>query len=531
MALTHRPRASRLPFASLTFAAAYAPAALACAFALGACGKEFTAHPPDASTSTGGGGIGGGEGGGGGLGGGGGDGAGGGTGGGCPGGGAVCGAACVDLETDAEHCGACDNACSTFGGTSICRDGACQPPVCEPGRGDCDRDPGSGCEEDLSTSAAHCGTCDKPCAGQCVRGACASPVQISVGADYTCAVLSDQTVWCWGRNTWGNLGDGTRQQDRPIPRQVMGLAGHAVQVAAGLSASRTHTCAVLTDGAVACWGAGNSGQLGDGNTASSLVPLRVKDLTTATRIAVGAAHTCAVTSAHTLWCWGEGGDGQLGYGGHDDQAAPLVILDGVETVAAGLAHTCAGMSERMGESRMRCWGNNLDGQLGLGDFSAKSTPTLLARLSSVAHVAVGTLHTCAAPLSGVASCWGKGDHFRLGTGFEASEAFPREVPEVVDVAGLALGARHSGAVLTGGEVLMWGDNAKGQLGNGTLDRALTPQRIELPSAVALALGEDHSCALTRSGEMLCWGDNTNGQLGDGTTEQRLVPTPVRWPAR
>lgn len=523
MALTHRPRASRFPLASRTFAAAYAPAFLASAFALGACGKEFTARPPDASTSAGGGGSGGGEGGGGGS---------GGDGGGCPGGGVLCGAACVDLETDAEHCGACDNACSTFGDDLTCRDGVCQPPACEPGRGDCDRNPENGCEEDLSTSTAHCGRCGARCAGQCVQGSCILPVQISVGADYTCAVLSDQTVWCWGRNTWGNLGDGTRQQDRPLPRQVKNLPGRATQVAASVSSSRTHTCAVLTDGAVACWGAGNSGQLGDGGVTNSLVPVLAKEITNARWVAVGAAHTCAVTREQQLWCWGEGGAGQLGLGGPEDQLVPVVLLDGVEAVTAGAAHTCARMSEHMGQSRMRCWGSNGDGQLGLGDFTSQNTPgRFVPDLTRVAHIAAGTLHTCAAPLSGVASCWGKGDHFRLGTGILDPEVKPREIPQLVDVAQLALGARHSGAVLASGAVLMWGDNAKGQLGNGTLDPGFTPQPIALTDAVALALGDDHSCALLRSGEMLCWGDNTNGQLGDGTTEQRLVPTPVRWPPR
>ncbi|WP_437285023.1 hypothetical protein [Sorangium sp. So ce406] len=526
MAFTHRPRASRLPFVSLPIAAAYVAAAVAGALAAGACGEEFTARPPGmtpTSSSTGGG-TGGTGGSGGGAGG-----AGGGDG--CPGDEVTCDGACVDVRTDAEHCGACDVACSTFGGTPSCVEGVCQSPACEENRGNCDKGPENGCEVDLLTSTAHCGSCDKPCSGQCVQGACVVPKHIAAGTDYTCAVLSDGTVWCWGRNTWGNLGDGTLQQDRPIPRQVDGLGGAADRVAASLSSARTHTCAVLTDGAVACWGAGNSGQLGDNEAMNALSPVRARDLTGATQVAVGGTHTCAVTTSHDLWCWGEGSSGQLGYGDEADLFVPAVILDDVASVSAGLSHTCAGMIERMGQRTMSCWGHNQDGQLGVGGFQPKTTPTAVVGLTGVSLTAAGALHTCAAPAQGVASCWGKGAQYRLGTGVVNTEAVPRQIPELVDVRWLALGARHSGAVLASGEALLWGDNAKGQLGTGTQDTGFTPQPIGLTDVVELALGDDHGCALKRTGEMLCWGDNKNGELGNGTIEPRLVPTPVAWPAR
>ncbi|WP_437644218.1 hypothetical protein [Sorangium sp. So ce362] len=522
MASTHRPRASRLPSASLPPAAAYVPAAVvvAVAVASGACGEEFTARPPDMSTTSSTNGSGGG-----------GSGGSGGSGGGCPGGGEVCGDTCVDTRTDAEHCGACDVVCSAFDGLPSCRDGVCQSPACEENRGSCDKDPENGCEVDLLTSLSHCGSCDNPCKGQCRQGACVVPTHISAGTDYTCAVLSDGTVWCWGRNTWGNIGDGTLQQDRPIPRQVVGLGGGAAKVATSISSARSHTCAVLTDGAVACWGAGNSGQLGDGEATNSLSPVRAEELAGATQVAVGGSHTCAVTTSRNLFCWGEGSSGQLGYGDEADLYVPTVVLDGVASVSAGLSHTCAGMIERMGERRMSCWGHNQSGQLGSGTFEASSVPKTLPGLTRVALTAAGALHTCAAPATGVASCWGEGAQFRLGTGTENVEAAPREIPDLVDVSRLALGARHSGAVLASGDVLLWGDNTKGQLGNGTQDPLLLPQPLELTDVVELALGADHSCALRRTGEMLCWGDNRNGELGDGTIEPRLVPTPVAWPAR
>ncbi|XXT15957.1 hypothetical protein WME94_37495 [Sorangium sp. So ce429] len=517
MAFTHRPRASRLPLASLPFAAAYVLVAVAGALASGACGEEFKTRPPDMSTSSStGGGSGGSDGGGG---------------GGCPDGELTCGEACVDPSTDIEHCGACDVACSAFGGAPRCLDGVCQPPACEADRGDCDGDPENGCEADLITSTAHCGGCDTPCSGQCVQGGCVVPTHIAAGTDYTCAVLSDGTVWCWGRNTWGNLGDRTLQQDRPIPRQVAGLDGPADTVAASISSARTHTCAVLMGGAVACWGAGNSGQLGDGEATNSSTAVRAKDLAGATQVAVGGTHTCAVTSSHDLWCWGEGSFGQLGYGDENDMFVPTVVLDDVESVSAGLSHTCAGMIERMGERTMSCWGHNRYGQIGSGSFQPSSVPLAIPGLTSVALTAAGALHTCAAPERGVAACWGLGEQYRLGTGTVNTEAAPREIPELVDVLRLSLGARHSGAVLASGEALLWGDNAKGQLGNGTQDPGITPEALGLTDVVELALGSDHSCALKRTGEMLCWGDNRNGELGDGTLEPRIVPTPVAWPTR
>ncbi len=241
------------PFASLPLAAAYVPAAVAIVFA--ACGEEFTARPPDASTSSSTGGGSGGSGG---------------SGGGCPGGGMVCGDACVDPMTDAQHCGACDVACPTFGGEPTCLDGVCQSPACEENRGSRDKDPENACEVDLLEHRAlrqMRQALQRPVRAGRLRRAHAHRGRHGL----TCAVLSDGSVWCWGRNTWGNLGDGTLQPDRPIPKPVAGLSG-ATRVAASISSGRAHTCAVLSDGSVWCWGAGNSGQLGDGEATNSPSP-------------------------------------------------------------------------------------------------------------------------------------------------------------------------------------------------------------------------------------------------------------------
>ncbi len=237
-----------------------------------------------------------------------------------------------------------------------------------------------------------------------------------------------------------------------------------------------------------------------------------------------------MTTSHELYCWGEGSSGQLGYGDEVDRVEPTVMLDGVDSVSAGLSHTCAGMIERMGERTMNCWGHNESGQLGLNSFIQWNTPKQLENLTNVALTGRGRLaHVRRA---------GARRGLLLG---QRSTVPPRDRPcerrsvapgdpeargRDLDLARRAALRRGRGG-RRGAPV---GRQHEGQLGTGTLDPGLMPQSIGLTDVVELALGDDHSCALKRTGEMLCWGDNRNGELGDGTIEPRLVPTRVAWPA-
>ncbi len=182
---------------------------------------------------------------------------------------------------------------------------------------------------------------------------------MAAGGAHTCALRNDGTVYCWGDNWEGQLGDGTTALSRPTPVAVAGLTG-----ATALAAGGSHTCALQSDGTVACWGDNYYGQLGDGTTTSRPTPVAVAGLSGATALAVGGSHTCALRNDGTVACWGANYYGQLGDGTFTDRLTPTAVagLSGATAIAARGSHTCA----LLADGTARCWGNNEYGQLGDG---------------------------------------------------------------------------------------------------------------------------------------------------------------------
>jgi alpha-tubulin suppressor-like RCC1 family protein len=201
-------------------------------------------------------------------------------------------------------------------------------------------------------------------------------VAIAAGGYHTCALLADGTAKCWGYNGNGQLGDGTFI-DKNTPVTVSGLT-NAVAIAGGAA----HTCALLSDGTAKCWGNNAEGQLGDGGTfIEKTTPVTVSGLTNAVAIAAGSSHTCALLSDGTVKCWGRNDYGQLGDGTFIDKNTPVTVsgLTNAVAIAASDVHTCALLSD----GTAKCWGNNYDGQLGDGTFTptapyGKSTPVAVS---------------------------------------------------------------------------------------------------------------------------------------------------------
>jgi len=350
-------------------------------------------------------------------------------------------------------------------------------------------------------------------------------VAITAGRYHTCARTTDDGASCWGANYTGQLGDGTTTQ-RLTPTTVSDLESGVATLAAG----DAHTCALTALGSAACWGRNTFGQLGDGTTATRTVPTAVSGLGSGTdAVAGGGEHTCALMAGGGVKCWGSNATGQLGDGTTHGRRVPTAIGapgSGLAAVSTGESHTCALTT---GGAAM-CWGNNVAGRLGDGTTTGRTTPTAVSGLGSgVAAVAAGQYHTCALTTGGAVLCWGANSNGQLGDGSTISHSTPTAVSGLGDgIAAISAGGFHTCALTTGGAVLCWGSNATGQLGDGTTTQRLTPTPVSnLGSGIAaIAAGYNHSCAMSISGGMGCWGNNMYGNLGDGTTETRLFPVAV-----
>jgi alpha-tubulin suppressor-like RCC1 family protein/subtilisin family serine protease len=342
-----------------------------------------------------------------------------------------------------------------------------------------------------------------------------SAVKAVVAGDvHACALTTSGKVFCWGRNSsFGLLGIDADDYLSAEPVEVAGLGGGVTAIAAGVS----HTCAVVANGAVRCWGRNHQGQLGDGTTTNRFAPVEVPGLSGVVALAAGSVHTCARMASGGVKCWGGNAAGQLGDGTTTQRLAPVDVVglpSPVASIAGNVAHMCALVG-----GGLKCWGSNSFGQLGDGTTTSKSTPVdVLGLASGVAAMGAGWTSTCAVTSSGAAMCWGRNDQGQLGDGTTINRSTP------VDVVGLASGTvavgggeQHNCALTASGGVKCWGRNLEGQLGDGTRTQRLTPADVHglASGMLELAIGGDHGCARTAGGGVKCWGRNRFGQLGDG----------------
>ena len=357
-------------------------------------------------------------------------------------------------------------------------------------------------------------------------GGTSSAAAVSAGAFHSCAVTTSGGVKCWGSNQFGQLGDGTTRGSA-VP---VGVAGLGTGVSA-VSSGAYHSCAVTTSGGVKCWGANGLGGLGNGTTVASSVPVGVSGLDKGVvAVSVSASHSCAVTTAGAVRCWGSNAYGELGDGTTSIQSLVPVgvvgLASGVAAVSAGGAHSCAVTKA----GAVRCWGANFHGELGDGTTTGSAVPVDVVGLGSgVARVSAGMFHSCALTSAAAVSCWGLNRDNELGNGSDNDSAVPVDVIGLGSgVVALSAGMFHTCVLTPSGAVKCWGKSSAGALGNGTTLQPTGPVSVAglRSGLVAVSAGGHYSCAVTSTGEVRCWGLNGDGELGDGTTTSTSVPVPV-----
>ena len=353
---------------------------------------------------------------------------------------------------------------------------------------------------------------------------------LASGSVHSCALLADSTVRCWGANYDGQLG---ANQGSLGVFSIRPLAVENLNSVRALAAGGSHSCALLADSSVHCWGLNDSGQLGDGSTQKRLEPAPVTGVNQATAVAAGDAHSCALLSDGTVRCWGNNSFGQLGDGNGGAvgvfSAFPVIVngLDNAIALAAGSSHSCA----LLATGAVYCWGWNSFGQLGDGNSGLdvfSRVPVAAFDLNQAIGLAALNVHSCALLSTGQVECWGRNNHGQLGDGSNTDSSVPVEVLELNNVVALDAGFNHNCALLSNATVQCWGLNKNGQLGHGKDNESSnTPASVNgLPPSAALSLGGGHSCALGIDGAVRCWGSNMAGQLGDGTTANRSQPAKV-----
>ena len=434
----------------------------------------------------------------------------------------------LDLCDNDSH--QCDNALMSFG--VLCRPAAGQCDVSE----SCDgENPGcpanvlrpNGFDCDDGDPCTEADKCDG--AGNCGGWFDGPPflMNVSAGGQHTCA-LSTSRVLCWGHNDNGQLGDGTWTGSTTLV-EVTGIfmGGHEPPATGGW-----HTCFITSSDRLKCWGRNNNGQLGNGTTTNSNVPVNVSVLSDDIELFdAGWAHTCALKRGmgpDSLYCWGANDSGQLGNDSTIDALSPVTVngsFDNTRSICCGTGHSCA-VTESGG---VKCWGRNAHGQLGDGTTTNRHTPVDVTDLASGAvKVVCGDGHTCALTQAGAAKCWGWNMSGQLGDGTTTDSAEP------VDVAGLggnatdiACGLSHSCVSLEGGTLKCWGWNSDGQLGDGTTTDRETPVAVMglMGGSMSVSARGNHTCTVNFAypGHVTCWGDNQNGQLGNGTVTNSSSP--------
>lgn len=344
-----------------------------------------------------------------------------------------------------------------------------------------------------------------------------SAIDISVGYTHSCALLADGTIECWGDNSVGQVGNGTISSTGVFsPVQVTGINS-----ATAISTDGSTNCAIVSGGAVKCWGNNAFGQLGNNSTTYSAVPVSAGSIANAVSISGG----CAVLSSGSIVCWGDNGVGEFGNNTTTSSLTPVAAASGITTavsVSGGTGQTCAVLANHT----VMCWGFNLTGQLGNGTTTNSLTPVPVSGITTAVAVSTHSYITCARLSDGGVQCWGAGYNGSLGNGMYADSAVPVTVTGMSTATDLSVGEYSVCAVSSLGKMQCWGNNEYNTLGSASVFNGVPAVVQGISRATSISGGGFGACALLSNKTVNCWGTNRTGELGNGTTSFDSVPVPT-----